>query len=134
MEELLEVKQSYGRACLKPEFFDRFYDIFFQSNPSLKPMFAKTDFKKQKESLRTGVAMLLAHVEGKPIGTMTLDRIGMSHSKKKMNISPNLYQYWIDSLVKAAKECDPKFTTDLELRWQKVCRAGVDYIAAKYDS
>lgn len=134
MEEILEVKNSYGRSCLNPQFFDKFYDIFLQSHPSLKPMFAKTDFKKQKELLRTGVAMLLAHVEGKTAGTMTLDRIGASHSKKNLNINPNMYQYWIDSLVKAAKECDPKFTPDIERGWQKVCRAGVDYIVAKYDS
>ena len=134
MEDLSEVKKSYGRACLNPKFLDRFYEIFLGSHPRIKPLFAKTDFKKQKEALRTGLAMLLAHLEGKPTGTMTLDRIGESHSKKNMNIDPNLYQYWIDSLVKAVKEIDPQFTPELERGWEKVCRAGVDYIVSKYES
>jgi len=37
MEELEAVKHSYGRAALKPAFFDRFYDIFLGSHPSFKP-------------------------------------------------------------------------------------------------
>ena len=133
MDGLAEVKQSYGRACLDPKFFDRFYDIFLASNPRIKPMFAKTDFSKQKAALRTGLAMLLAHLEGKAAGTMTVNRIGESHSKKNMNIDPNLYQFWIDSLVKAVKECDKKWTPDLEAPWQKCLRAGVDHIVAQYD-
>jgi hemoglobin-like flavoprotein len=133
MEGLAEVKQSCGRACLNPNFLDRFYEIFLNSNPIIKPLFAKTDFKKQKELLRTGLFMLLAHLEGKSSGTMGLNRIAESHSKKKLNINPNLYQFWIDSLVQAVKECDKKCDPELERVWQKCLRAGVDHIASQYD-
>ena len=133
MEELEAVKHSYGRAALKPAFFDRFYDIFLGSHPSFKPMFQRTDFNKQKQLLKTGVAMMLSHLEGKPVGTMTLNRIAESHSKKRLNIQPALYQYWIDSLVAAAKECDSQWTPDIERSWQKALRAGVDYITEQYD-
>ncbi|MDH5428129.1 MAG: globin [Nitrospirota bacterium] len=133
MEGLEAVKHSYGRAALKPEFFDRFYAIFLGSNPSFKPMFQNTDFNKQKQLLKTGVAMMISHLEGKPVGTMTLNRIGESHSKKRLNIQPALYQYWIDSLVAAAKECDSQWTLDIERSWQKALRAGVDYITEQYD-
>lgn len=133
MEGLAEVKQSYSRACLNPKFFDRFYEIFLASDSRIKPMFAKTDFKKQKEDLRTGLAMLLAHLEGKTAGTMTVNRIAQSHSKKNLNIDPNLYQFWIDSLVKAVRECDQKCTPDLERAWHKCLRSGVDFIVSQYD-
>lgn len=133
MDGLAEVKQSYGRACLQPIFFDRFYDIFLQSSPRIKPLFAKTDFKKQKEALRTGLAMLLAHVEGKPTGTMTVNRIAESHKKTNMNIEPNLYPFWINSLVKAVKEHDQQWTSDLEGKWEKCLKVGVDHIVSQYD-
>ena len=134
MEGLAEVKQSYGRACLQPKFFDRFYDIFLQSSPRIKPMFANTDFKKQKEALRTGLAMLLAHVEGKAAGTMTVNRIAESHKKTKMNIEPNLYPFWIKSLVKAVKEHDQQWNADLEGKWEKCLKVGVDHIVAQYNN
>ncbi|MCA9473655.1 MAG: globin [Nitrospirales bacterium] len=135
MQELLTpVRQSYGRCAMNPNFIDYFYEEFLKSHPSIKPMFSNTDFKKQKELLRTGIGMLLAHLEGKPAGTMTLDRIAESHNKQHMNINPNLYQFWIDSLIKSVKQCDQKFSPDLERSWQKVLRAGVDYITARYDA
>jgi len=134
MEGLSDVKESYGRCATKSNFIDIFYDEFLKSHPSIKPMFAHTDFKKQKELLRTGIAMLLSHIEGKPVGTMTLNRIGQSHDKNHMNIDPNLYQFWINSLVKAVKQCDSQFAPDLERSWQKVLRAGVDHITSKYDA
>jgi len=133
MEGLAEVKQSYGRVCLNPKFLDRFYDIFLASDPRIKPLFAKTDFKKQKDALRNGLAMLLAHLDGKPAGTMTVNRIAHTHNKKNMNINPNLYQFWIDSLVKTVKEFDPQFTPDLERSWQKCLRVGADAIASQWD-
>lgn len=133
MEGLETVKHSYGRATLKPQFFDRFYEIFLGSNPSFKPLFQHTDLNKQKQLLKTGVAMMLSHLEGKPAGTMTLDRIGKSHAKNQLNIQPALYQYWIESLVAAAKECDSKWTPAIEHAWQKALRAGVDYITEQYD-
>ncbi len=96
-------------------------------------MFVNTDFKKQKELLRTGIGMLLAHLEGKPAGKMTIDRIAISHNKSHMNIAPSLYQYWIDSLVKTVAHCDSKYSPDLERSWQKVLRAGADYISSQHD-
>ena len=133
MDGLEIVKHSYGRACLTPHFIDRFYKIFLGSHPSIKPMFKNTDFTKQKQLLRTSVAMMISHLEGKASGTITLNRIAENHSKKKLNIHPSLYQYWIDSLVSAAKKCNAKWTPDIERAWQKVLRAGVDYITQSYD-
>ncbi len=125
-----DVSQSYGRCCVNPKFFDRFYDIFLKSHPAIAPMFQNTNFGKQKALLRSGLSMMLMHTDGKPFGTQAMDRIGESHGKKKMNIDPSLYQYWIDSLVTAVKECDPEFNQALEASWRKVLRNGVDYIVA----
>ncbi len=133
MEELTPVRQSYGRCALKPDFIDYFYDEFLKSHPAIAPMFINTDFKIQKELLQTGIGMLLAYLEGKPAGKMTIDRIAVSHNKTHMNIDPNFYQYWIDSLIKAVKHCDSRYTPDLERSWQKVLRAGVDCIASQHD-
>ncbi len=133
MDGLSLVLESYGRCCLSGNFFDRFYEIFLASNTAFPKMFANTEFVKQKALLKTGIAMLLSHLDGKPVGTAGVNRIAETHNKKNMNINPNLYQYWIDSLIAAVKECDSKFDADLERLWQKTLRAGVDCIASKYN-
>jgi hemoglobin-like flavoprotein len=130
---LVEVKESYSRCCVNPRFFDLFYETFLRSHPTIAPMFAKTDMVKQKSLLRQGVSMMLMHLGGNTVGTTGLDRIAESHSKKKLNIDPNLYQYWITSLVKSVKECDQKMTPALEAEWKKTLRTGVDRIVSQYD-
>lgn len=130
---LAEVKESYSRCCVNAKFFDLFYENFLASHPTIAPMFAKTDMAKQKSLLRQGVSMMFMHLDGKGVGTTGIDRIGESHSKKKMNIDPNLYDYWINSLVKSVKACDAKFTPALEVEWKKTLRAGVDRIVSFYN-
>ena len=130
---LTEVKESYSRCCVNPKFFDMFYANFLASHPAIAPMFAKTEMTKQKALLRQGVSMMFMHLDGKGVGTTGIDRIGESHSKKKMNIDPNLYDFWINSLVKSVKDCDAKLTSALETEWRKTLRAGVDRIVSFYN-
>ncbi len=129
---LAEVKESYSRCCVNPKFFDLFYANFLASHSTIAPMFAKTDMAKQKSLLRQGVSMMFMHLAGNGVGTTGIDRIGESHSKKKMNIYPNLYDYWINSLVKSVKACDEKLTPAIEAEWRKTLRAGVDRIVSFY--
>jgi hemoglobin-like flavoprotein len=123
-----DVVASYGRCCVHPAFFDRFYEIFLASDPAIRPMFARTNFAKQKSLLREGVSMLLMHLEGKPVGTACLDRLAESHSPSRMNVTARLYEQWITSLVKTVKEFDDECTADVEAEWRKALHAGVHYL------
>lgn len=123
-----DVIASYGRCCLHPEFFDRFYEIFQASDPVIRPMFARTNFAKQKSLLREGVSMLLMHVEGKPVGTACLDRLAASHGPRGMQVTARLYELWITSLVKTVKEFDCECSPEIEAEWQKALHAGVHYL------
>lgn len=124
------LKDSYGRCTVNQKFLDRFYDIFLASHPAIKPMFAKTDFTKQKALLRSGISMMIMYEDGTQVAKMALDRLGHSHGKQRMNIDPKMYQYWIDSLVAAVKECDPQFSPALEKYWRDAMRRGINYMVS----
>jgi hemoglobin-like flavoprotein len=126
-----ELQSSYGRCTVNPKFLDRFYEIFLASHPAIKPMFAKTDFTKQKAALRNGISMMIMYEGKTQVSKMALDRLGHSHGKQGMNMDPKLYQYWIDSLVKAVKECDQQFSPDLEKQWREAMRKGIDYMVSQ---
>ncbi|WP_447977444.1 globin [Candidatus Nitrospira bockiana] len=125
------VSESFGRCCVNPRFLDRFYEIFLSSHPAIKPMFQHTDMGKQKNLLRQGLPMVLMHGEGNAFGTRSLDRIAESHGRKGMNVDPNLYEYWINSLLEAIKECDPQWDPALEAQWRDVLQKGTKYIASQ---
>ncbi len=130
---MAEPKDSFGRCVAKPKFIDRFYEIFLASSPEIKPRFAHTDFAKQKDLLQRGLTMMVMYDGGSETAKMTLDRIGESHSRRGgINIPPNLYRFWIESLIKTISEFDPKFSPEVESAWRHVIQKGVDYITAKY--
>lgn len=49
-----DLQQSYGRCLRGKNFIERFYEIFLASHPDIAPMFAATDFQKQRMALRRG--------------------------------------------------------------------------------
>ena len=128
-----DIEKSYGRCCANAKFFDRFYDLFLSSHPSIPALFAHTDFSKQKALLRSGIAMIVMHAQGDVFGTRSLDKIGDSHSKAKLDINPCLYPLWIDSLMHTIKECDPELTPALEAEWRRILEQGALYIASRHN-
>jgi methyl-accepting chemotaxis protein/hemoglobin-like flavoprotein len=128
------VTNSFGRCSLNPKFLDRFYDMFLQSHPAIAPMFQHTDFARQKALLKQGLTMMMMFADGSATATASLNKIAASHSPAgHLNISHQLYPYWINSLLAAVKECDPKHTPDLEAEWREVLESGVNYIITEGD-
>lgn len=127
-ENYADVQQSFQRCLTNKDFLKRFYDIFMESHPDIRQMFQGTDFGKQMSLLRHGLSSALNFAGGTKIGQSVLTRIGETHGRSRMNISPTLYPYWINSLVAAVAESDPKFTPKLDERWRQALTVATDYI------
>lgn len=128
------VMASYARCLVNPAFFNRFYEIFTGSHPAIRPMFAKTDMAKQHHLLRHGVmsALRYAQSEKNLMAKVCIDRIRESHSRKQYAISPELYPFWLNSLIQAVRETDPEFNPTLDEEWRQVLQPVVDYIGSGY--
>ncbi len=127
-----EVRQSYGRALRGGAFLDDFYKEFLASSPEIKPMFAKTDFTKQKELLREGVSFLLMFCQDMPLAKVKIERLGTSHNRSHLNIRPDMYRFWIDSLMKTLKKHDPQFSEALDVQWRQVLNKGIEAMKSAY--
>lgn len=128
-----QIKESYGRANVKGNLFDRFYDIFLASHPDIAPRFANTDFEKQKGLIRQGINLAIMFADDNTIGRSGMARIRESHSKAKLDVPPKMYKYWLDSFVQTISELDEKFTPDLKAQWKEAMQKVTDYIAEGYD-
>jgi hemoglobin-like flavoprotein len=130
---LRTVESSYARCLNKNGFLNRFYEIFMASHPDVKPHFAHTDLNAQIQLLRHGLMSVFMFAEQNPIGQKALTRIRESHKRTKLNIAPNLYQHWTDSLIKTVSEFDGQFNAELERAWRQVIRPATDYIKSGYE-
>ncbi len=132
--EITQVQESFGRATVSGQLIDKFYEIFLNSHPDVKPRFAKTDFVQQKKLLRRGISLAIMFADNNPVGRDGIARIRESHSKTRLNIPPSLYKYWLESFIKALSLCDKQFGPQLETLWRKTLQKTIDFVVEGYES
>jgi len=127
------VSVSFGRCCNSAGFFDSFYTILKGSHPDIPKMFANTDFTKQNELLRVGLEVMLMFDHGGEAARQVLAQIRESHCRHRLDVKPEFYDCWVDSLMQACAKHDAEFSPDLEAEWREVLAKGIDYIKSGYN-
>ncbi len=123
---------SFERCQSKPGFLERFYRIFLGSSPEVAEKFRHTDFVRQREVLKASLYMLMLASLGTPEALQHLDRMAQLHSRKQLDIRPELYDLWLTCMMKAVGEFDPAFNEKTEQAWRRVLQHGIDYIKVRY--
>lgn len=130
------VMQSFGRCTTSKDFFDRFYAAFLASSPEIAVMFKNTDMGKQKQLLNASLNFVLMYAKN-PDGAFTrdkLEQIGQIHDRSHVNVRPNMYPLWVESLLKTVKETEgSRFDAGLEQAWRKTLAPAIDLLKSKYE-
>ena len=131
-ETIVHVRESY-RRCISSGIIATFYEIFLASDPSIKPMFAKTDFKAQHELLKAGIHLAILFADDQPVGINALKRLRETHGSGKMNIPRKLYANWKASFLQAIEKTDPEFSPQVRRAWDSVLQKTIDYMTSRVD-
>ncbi len=123
---------SYDRCQSKPGFLERFYEIFLGSSEEVAEKFQHTDFARQTQVLKASLYMLMLASLGTPEALQHLERMAQLHSRTQLDIRPELYDLWLNCLLKAVGEFDRSFDEQTEGAWRRVLQHGIDYIKARY--
>ena len=126
------IRASFDRCEAAGDFAERFYEVFLNRSPEIAPLFAKTDFKQQRKLLRATVYIMVTRDVDDPEAHDTLERIGHSHARAKLNIRPDLYALWLDSLCETVKGMDSEWTPALEQSWRDHMAPGIALITSLY--
>lgn len=130
-----DLQQSYGRCLIRKGFIERFYEIFMASHPDVAPMFAETDFQKQRLALRRGISVAIFHAAGSAVVARTCEQMAQVHSREgRSPVPPALYPYWVDSLLLAVREFDLEADPALLARWRKAMTAVTQMFAARHQA
>lgn len=128
------VHSSYDRCMQNSDFLLRFYKIFMERHKIIPTLFAKTHMARQAQALAHGLNMMI-HWLRDPEDEMAksvIEDIRISHGQHHLNIQPQLYDFWIDSLIQAVSECDPEYSQKIEAAWHLAMRPGIEYIKSGY--
>lgn len=125
---------SLKRCLARPRFLDAFYDAFLGSSDEIREKFRNTDFVKQTKVLTDSlyvVANMAQGREGSPARS-GLAQIADRHSRRDLNVRPELYDTWLACLVATARSHDPEFTPEVEAAWRSTLAVGIDYLRSRY--
>lgn len=132
-DSLTLVRESYGRCTLDNDFFEDFYEIFMSSSPEIKPFFARTDMSKQRQLLREGISFMLLFAQKNEGGKLAIKNIGVLHDRDHVDVRPDLYRLWIDSLLKCIEKHDSRFNTEIKDAWEEILKPGIDRFIEMYE-
>ena len=87
MSKYQPVIDSYVRCIEDEEFFDRFYQCFFESDPIVKHMFTHVNLEKQKELVKKGLMSMITYLDSENIEARShFEGLRKLTVRKKMNI------------------------------------------------
>ena len=132
-ETLNTFNDSLKRCQADPLFLTLFYQKFVISNAGIREKFAHTDMQSQKMVLHASLYMIMLATQDNKAANVYLEQIANRHSKEELDISPDLYGYWLESLIKTVGEIDPDYSEEIEKAWRTVMGYGIDYMISKYD-
>ncbi len=126
-------RDSFSRCVQNGDFVDSFYDHLMASSEEIKEKFAQTDFDRQKQVLQDSLFLMLvaAGTEGGP-AHKELEKLAGRHSRDRLGIKPELYVHWMDGLMQAVSEHDPKYSPEVEAAWRAALAGGIELLKAKY--
>lgn len=128
-----QVKASFERcSALGDEFFDTFYANLVDQETAIAQMFAETDMQKQNELIEEGIRNLIAYAQGDENAENRIRELGRSHGRDHLNVPPEFYPFWVESLLKALGEHDAEFTEELEESWRSVLAPGINLMVSYY--
>ena len=132
MESHDVVQNSFDRCLATGDFFQTFYDIFLATSPEIASKFAQTDFNKQKNLIKASVAMMIRLGTGNANARRILEKVGNTHSRQALDIRPELYDLWLDSLCEAIQRHDPDYSAELEALWRENMQEGIKLVTDRY--
>ncbi len=122
---------SLARCLTSHGFLDRFYELFLSSSDEVALKFKDTDFARHKRMLEDSLS-LMTNVSGAPSEDLAYqDRVAHRHGLDVLDIGPELYELWRESLLQAVREFDGHFDANIERAWRNVLAEGVEYMQSQ---
>jgi hypothetical protein len=66
-------------------------------------------------------------------GFIARERIATAHSRQGRDISPHLYDPWLECLPRAVQEDDPQYCSEVEASWRFMMGAGIGFLKSRYE-
>jgi hemoglobin-like flavoprotein len=121
---------SLKRCLAAPGFLESFYERFVASSAEVREKFRNTDMKRQARVLEDSLYVVANAVQGEEnsLARGALPVLAARHGRQDLDISPHLFDLWIECLVETVRSYDPQLTPAVEAAWRETLTFGADYM------
>ena len=116
----------------QPSFFEAFYNRFVHTDNRVAELFKNTDMELQRRILEKSFYRLMG-LHATNCAEDYLEPVAIRHNRSHLNIPPDLYDLWLDTLMLTLADYDPEFCANTELAWRLVLSSGITYMKFKYN-
>lgn len=122
------VHESYIRAGGK-SFASEFHDRLMETSEDIQRIFGHIDIEIQIEALAHAIVMSFLFVDKNHHGAAKyFHDIRESHNRHNLDISPELYDVWLEIMIETVAVCDPQATEELLVDWHTVMSVAVEHV------
>ena len=133
MEEAVDTFECSLARCLEAgDFTGEFYSRFIGASEIVAEKFSKTDLEKHKDVLKKSLFLMAKACMGLEDGLEHLESVARSHSHRRLDISPSLYNLWLETLIATVRDFDSEFSHRIEASWRQLLQRGIDRMVAVY--
>ncbi|MBT8080472.1 MAG: globin [Gammaproteobacteria bacterium] len=113
------------------DFFAAFYDVFVGDSAEAAEKFSHVDMQEQREHLRKSLDLMVYFSIDRQASDDMLS-IARTHSVSGNDIRPQLYEVWLESLLKTVSRFDPQFDDEVDIAWRVVLAPGISYMKLQH--
>lgn len=128
VDKLLE---SYSRISRDLKFYDEFYRDLTQ-NVEILEHFRGVSKARRSFFLKTSLPTLVMSAIGSHVAKKRLGSLSEKHARDHMNVDPDLYEFWHDTLITLLSKYDEEFDEELKALWSSAIREGTKMFIDAY--
>jgi len=114
----------------EPNIVSRFYEIFFERYPQVKPLFKQGNAETQHKKLGAALGAVLEHLEDSQWLTEQLGAMGHRHDG--YGVTDDMYPWVGECLIAAMQEAaGDEWTADMTVAWSDAYGAIVSLMTAR---
>jgi hemoglobin-like flavoprotein len=125
---------SLKRCLAAPGFLAGFYERFTSSSEEVREKFRGVDMKRQVGMLENSLYVVAVAAQGEEgsLARGDLPRLAERHSRRDLDIRPELYDLWAQCLVETVRATDPLCSDEVAAAWRETLAFGVEQMRRGY--
>ncbi|MDQ6956871.1 MAG: globin [Mariprofundaceae bacterium] len=126
------VHQSYIRSGSQ-KLVSEFYVRLMAASAEIRKKFEGVDMAEQASLLSHAIVMSFLFIDkNQQVAKKCLDGVRATHAQHNLNISPELYDIWLECLLETVAQCDPHANDELLSDWHDVMSVAINHIREGY--